>query len=310
MTRRRRGRASEGRPLALMLLPYLLGLWLLIAGPALFTFGLAFTNANLIRPPSYVGLANFRNLLHDVVFRIALSNSLRFLAWSVSLRVLGAVLLALLLCCRGRMVSVERTSVLVPVVLPDVAYALVWLWILNPLYGPLNLVLEAVGIHGPAWLSQPGPARAGVVIMSVFLLGEGFVIALVARLMVPPELGELAVVEGAGLWQRFRRITLPLMLPALLLLLARDAIFSFQTSFVPALLVTGGGPPRYSTTYLPLFLYRNAFEYLRYGYAAAGTLFMISYAVAIVWLLLGPVAAYLLLHRAREASRLGGSGAS
>ena len=120
--------------------------------------------------------------------------------------------------------------------------------------------------------------------MSLFTIGEGFVLLLVARQALPGELYELAAVEDAGAWHVFRRITLPLMAPVLLLLLARDTILSFQLNFVPALVVTEGGPPPYSTTYLPLFIYRSAFEYLRYGYAAAATLTMFLLTAAVVYL--------------------------
>jgi multiple sugar transport system permease protein len=99
---------------------------------------------------------------------------------------------------------------------------------------------------------------------------------------LPRELYELAAVEGAPPEVVFWRITLPLMAPVLLLLFLRDTIFSLQMSFVPALVVTEGGPPPYSTTYLPLFVYRNAFEYLRYGYAAAATLVMFGLTLLVV----------------------------
>jgi multiple sugar transport system permease protein len=97
---------------------------------------------------------------------------------------------------------------------------------------------------------------------------------------------ELAALEDATTWDVFRRITLPLLAPVLGLLLLRDTVASFQVSFVPALVVTGGGPPPYATTYLSLFVYRNAFEYLRYGYAAAATLVLLALtliAVAVQW---------------------------
>jgi multiple sugar transport system permease protein len=93
----------------------------------------------------------------------------------------------------------------------------------------------------------------------------------------------------------FRRITLPVMAPTLLLLLFRDTIFSFQANFVPALIVTDGGPPPYATTYLPLFIYRNAFEYLRYGYAAAATLVMFVVTAVIV------IIQYRIVRRWRKA---------
>src|SRR3970282_456624 len=117
-------------------------------------------------------------------------------------------------------------------------------------------------------------ARRAVVIMSLFTIGEGFVVALAVRKGLPQELYQLAAGEGARAGYARRRIPLPLMAPTLLLLLFRDTIFSFQANFVPALIVTEGGPPPYATTYLPLFVYRNAFEYLRYGYAAAATVTM------------------------------------
>lgn len=120
--------------------------------------------------------------------------------------------------------------------------------------------------------------------MSLFTIGEGFVVLLFTRQGLPGELYELAAVEDATAWAVFRRITLPLMAPVLLLLLLRDTIFSFQVNFVPALIVTEGGPPPYATTYLPLFVYRNAFEYLRYGYAAAATVTMLLLTALIVLL--------------------------
>ena len=172
--------------------------------------------------------------------------------------------------------------IVTPTAIPDVAFALAWLWILNPLYGPLNLALGAIGIDGPAWLSDPWAARLGLILMSVFTIGEGFLIALATRRDIPADLYELASLEGAGSWATLRRVTLPLMAPTLVLLLIRDTIFSFQTSFVPALVVTDGGPAPYATTFLPLFIYRNGFEYLRFGYAAAATVIMLGLTAVLI----------------------------
>ncbi len=174
-------------------------------------------------------------------------------------------------------------SAYLPTVVPDVAYALLWLWIINPLYGPLNLALDAVGGPTPRWLTDPRAAQWAVIIMSLFVIGEGFIVAMATRQGIPGELYELGDVEDATPLYMFWRVTLPLMAPTLLLLMFRDTIFSFQANFVPALLVTGGGPPPYATTYLPLFIYRNAFEYLRYGYASAATLVMFGLTALIVY---------------------------
>jgi multiple sugar transport system permease protein len=277
-------RGGSSRPLWGMLVPYLLGLVILVTIPAIATIALSGFDYDLVRSPRFLGLGNFRELLDDEVFRIALRNSLMFAAVAVPLRVLGAAGAALLLAAPGRGIALSRSGVLVPAILPDVAVALAWLWILNPLYGPLNLALQAVGAPTPGWLSEPAAAQAAVILISLFQLGEGFVLALAARLQVPAELYEAASVEGLGGLRTFGRVTLPLMLPALALLVFRDTAYSLQVSFAPALLVTEGGPPPYATTYLPLFVYRNAFEYLRYGYASSAAVVMFVLTAAIVWL--------------------------
>jgi multiple sugar transport system permease protein len=237
-----------------------------------------------VRAPEFRGLGNFRELAGDEVFRISLRNSLMFVAFAVPLRLLGAVGLALLLHRRLRGAAAYRTGVYLPTVVPDVAYALLWLWIFNPLYGPLNLTLEALGLPSPEWLTDARDAQWAIVVMSVFILGEGFLVALAVRQSIPGDLYQLAELEAASAFYVLRRVTLPLMAPALLLLLFRDTIFSFQLNFVPALLVTEGGPPPYETTYLPLFVYRTGFEYLRYGYAAAATLTMFFVTALIVFI--------------------------
>jgi multiple sugar transport system permease protein len=276
-----------------MLAPYLLGLVALVALPGAITFALALTEYDLIRSPRFVGLDNFRELLHDEVFRKSLRNSLVFAAFAVPLRLLGALGLALLLHRRFRGAGAARSSAVLPTVVPDIAYGLLWLWLFNPLYGPINLLLDALtdepgftlwGLPLPQWLTHANDAQAAIIIMSLFTIGEGFVVLLVTRQALPGELYELAAVEDATAWAVFRRITLPLMAPVLLLLLLRDTVFSFQVNFVPALVVTDGGPPPYSTTYLPLFVYRTGFEYLRYGYAAAATLTMFALTALIVLL--------------------------
>ena len=284
---------TERRQLALMLAPYLFGITALVAIPAAVTFGLAFTEYDLLRPPEFNGLDNFRELARDDIFATALKNSLVFAAIAVPLRLGAALGLALLLHRRYTGVGAYRSSAALPTVIPDIAYGLVWLWLFNPLYGPINLLLRwqgdsptttAWGVQPPQWLTHPNDARAAIIIMSLFTIGEGFVILLVTRQGLPTELYELAALEDATAWGVFRRITLPLMAPILLLLFARDTIFSLQWTFVPALVVTEGGPPQFSTTYVPLFVYRNAFEYLRYGYAASATLLMFLVTAVIVWL--------------------------
>ena len=279
-----------------MLGPYLVGLGALVLVPAGVSFWLAFHEYDLLTPARWVGLGNFRELWEDDVFWISLENSLWFVAAAVPIRLLGACALGLLLAHRFRGVAAARTAVYLPTAVPDVAYALLWLWLLNPLYGPLNLTLGWLDAPTPAWLTDPTSARWAVILMTVFTLGEGFVVVLAVRAGLPRELYDLAAVEGARTWRVFTGITLPLLAPALILLLLRDTIFSFQLNFVPALILTDGGPPPYATTYLPLFVYRNGFEYLRYGYASAAALLLFALTLAVV------LAQWRLLRRWRTAA--------
>jgi multiple sugar transport system permease protein len=262
-----------------MLAPYALGLVLLLVLPAAVTFALALTDYDLFSAPSFAGLRNFGDLLDDPGFRAALPATLAFLALAVPLRVGGALVLALLLHRRSRASAIRRGAVFLPTVVPDVAIALLWLFLANPLYGPLAVLLGAAGLPVPDLLTDPAGALLLVVLMSSFAIGEGFVIALAVRRELPEELYELARVEGASTGFAFRRLTLPLMAPTLSLLACRDVALSLQFAFVPALLVTGGGPDR-ATTLLPLLVYRNAFENGRYGYAAAIT--VVAFALTLV----------------------------
>jgi multiple sugar transport system permease protein len=275
---------GERRQLSLMLTPYVVGILGLVLVPAAVTLGLAFAEYDLIRRPEWIGVDNFTALLGDRIFKTALTNSLVFAAIAVPARLLIALGLALLLHRRTAVVGTARTAAALPTAVPEIAYGLLWLWMFNPLYGPINQALQLGGENGltvfgrtpPQWLTDPVDAQAAIIVMSLFTIGETFIVLLAVRRALPPDVYELAALEDATSWDVFRRITLPLMAPALGLLLLRDTIASFQVSFVPALVVTEGGPPPYATTYLSLFVYRNAFEYLRYGYAAAATLVMLA----------------------------------
>jgi len=268
----RRLRREDARA-ALLLAPYVLGILALVVVPAGITFGLSFFRYDLLTDPVPVFLDNFVELLDDPIFHRALTNSLIFIAFAVPLRLLGALGLALLLHRSYKGVGAARTAVYLPTAVPDIAYALLWLFLLNPVYGPMNAVLASFGLPEPGWFTTDTGAMAAIVLLSCFTIGEGFIVALATRQELPEELYDIAELEGSRPWHTFHRVTLPLMAPTLALLAFRDTAFSLQATFVPALIVTQGGPDR-ATTFLPLLIYDNAFEDLRYGYAASMTLTM------------------------------------
>jgi multiple sugar transport system permease protein len=273
---------ARDRRLLPLALPYIAGLTVLVAFPVLAALYFAFTDFTGVEAPDFNGLENLRRLAGDEAFWRALGNSAIFVAISVPLRMAAAVAFALLLYRRAPGIGAARAVAYMPTVVPDAVYALLWLWILNPLYGPLPLFLEATGVGSPSFLTEPWPARFAVALMGVFQIGEAFVIALAARRTIPEPLYDAARVENASTWFTLTRVTLPLMAPALALLALRDVILTLQVNFVPALILTDGGP-RYATTFIPLYIYRTAFRYFRLGYASTIALTMVVITAVIVF---------------------------
>lgn len=257
--------------------PYLAGLLLLVALPVAAATVLAFTEFSGVQPPRFTGLENVRRLMSDGALWRSLGNTAVYIVIAVPLRLAAATGFALLLQRHTRTASVARPVAYLPTVVPDVAYALLWLWLLNPLYGPLAALLGGAGI-----LTEPWGARVALPVLGAFQIGEAFVVALAARRSIPPSIYEAAAVDGASPWFTFSRLTLKLMAPVLALLALRDVILSLQVNFVPALLMTQGGP-RYATTYVPLYVYQTAFRYFRLGYASTIALTMFLLTVVIVF---------------------------
>lgn len=241
---------------------------LLVFLPALAVFGMAFTHANPLQPITWAGLDNFRTLWQSTYVRTGLYNSLIFVGTAVPLRLAVALFFAVLFEPNGRSQRFFRTAVYLPTIIPEPAYALIWLWLLNPVYGPLNILLHGLGLPAPAWLVNPNSARAAIILLSIFQIGEGFVVLLAGLQSIPTAVYDAARVDGANTWDTFWQITFPLLLPWLLLLGFRDVLMALQNTFTPAYILTYGGP-YYATTFLPLLIYEVAFDIFDFGLAAA-----------------------------------------
>lgn len=274
-----------------MLLPYALGIVVLVLVPALISFILAFFRYDGLSPPVWVGDINFRLAYTDSLFSLSVKNSLALVILPAPLRVIGAFLLARLLQRNGRFLAAFRAAIYMPSVIPTAAYALAWLWILNPIFGPLNLLLQAAGIAGPGWLAEAAWAKPGLALLFLWQIGEGFLVTLAALQDIPTDLEDAATVDGATQLQQFLFIQLPLVAPILLLLTFRDAILLLQESFTVVFLITNGGP-YYATYTLPLFIYEQGFDLLFFGtasaalwvlYALAGLIVVLLYVIARQW---------------------------
>jgi multiple sugar transport system permease protein len=255
--------------------PWLVGFLLLTAGPMLYSLYLSFTATSLLSAPRWVGFENYAAILDgDPLVPIALANTAYFTLVSVPLGIALSLGLALLLDARVRGLGFFRTVFFLPSVTNTVAMSVLWLWIFNPEFGLLNMLLSAVGIAGPLWLQSEAWAKPALVLMSLWSVGGQMIIFLAALQGVPRELYEAAALDGAGRWRSFRAITLPMISPALLFNTIIGMIGAFQV-FTQAYVMTGGvqpgseGAPNNATLFFVLYLYKKAFQEFRMGYASA-----------------------------------------
>jgi len=251
----------------LFISPWVLGFIFFLALPIALSVYYSFTAFNVFQPPRWIGLANFRALSTDPLFWKALYNTAYYTFLSVPLMMIISLGIALLLNSKLRGMRIFRTIFFLPSVLSGVGVALLWLWIFNPDYGLINLLLGYLGIEGPLWLYSPQWAKPAMVIMSLWGLGGVMVINLAGLQSVPEQLYEAARVDGASNWAQFRYVTLPMLSPTLFFNFITLTIGSFQV-FTQAYIMTGGGPV-HSTLFYVLYLFQTAFESLRMGYASA-----------------------------------------
>jgi multiple sugar transport system permease protein len=252
----------------LLLLPYFLGILFLVLIPAGISFSMAFFHYDGITQPRWAGTLNFILAYTDDLFLLSLRNSLALIILPAPLRVIGAFLAAYLLRGNGKFLHWLRAFVYFPTIIPTVAFSLAWLWILNPLFGPVNLFLNAFGLFTPGWFADAQWAKPALVLMSFWQIGEGFLVSVAALQDVPADLDDAAKLDGASSFQIFSKIYLPLMMPILIFLVFRDTIVALQESLA-TILITTMGAPYYATFTLPLFIYEKAFDLLSFGTASA-----------------------------------------
>jgi multiple sugar transport system permease protein len=248
--------------------PSLVGLAVFSVIPILASLGLTLYEWDLLTPPHFVGLGNFQRLIHERNFWAALAHTLYFIVGYIPLVMVIALGVAVILNQKLRGVILFRAAFFIPVVSAWVAVALLWKWIFNPKFGIVNYLLGLVGIHGPAWLFDPQWAMPAIIITSVWKdIGFVMMMFLAGLQGIPAEYYDAAAIDGAGGWQRFRYITLPLLSPTAFFALIMSLINSFQV-FDQVRIMTGGGPAG-ATSVLVEQIVKNAFDYSRMGYAAA-----------------------------------------
>lgn len=247
--------------------PWIIGFVLWTLGPMIASLVISFTEWDLISAPRWVGLENVTAMMDDALVIQAITVTTIYAITSVPLHLVVGLLLALLLNADIKGLRFYRTAFYMPSVLSGVAVALLWRWLFSTEFGLINSILSNFGIRGPSWLGDPQWALPSLVLMSVWGVGSGAIIYLAGLQGIPTDLYEAAQVDGATGWGRFWYVTLPLMTPVLFFQLVTGLIAALQV-FTQAFIMTDGGPNN-ATLFLLLYLYRNAFEYFRMGYASA-----------------------------------------
>lgn len=265
----------------LFILPVAIGVVSFYFLPIIVSLYTSFTNSDGLTEADWVGFFNYERLLtRDKYFNETIVNTLYYVIGHIPLTIGLALGLALL--CNRKMPSVTwfRTAYFIPVITNVVAVSLVWSFLFSPQAGPINWSLSTIGIDGPSWLTDVTWAMPAVIIVSVwFSVGYPMVILLAGLQGIPEIYYDAAKIDGASAFGRFRAVTIPLLTPSLFFLTITQFISSFQV-FGIIYVMTSGGPAKATEVYIH-YLYENAFQFSRLGYASAMA-WLLFLAIAVI----------------------------
>jgi len=261
--------------------PWVVGFGVFLAFPVVASLFYSFCDYSVLSKPVWIGFGNYVDLMDDDVFWISLKNTFVFALFALPLGMITSLGLAALLhaCALGK--STFRAIFFLPSLVPVVANAIVWIWMFNGEYGLLNYGLSMVGQQGPNWLQDPRWAMSALVFMGLWGVGQSIVIFLASFQEVPVEMYEAAELDGASLWQKFWRVTIPLISPVIFFQFITGIIGVLQVFAMPYIM-TAGGPAR-ATLFYSMYLYDNAFRYLKMGYACAMAWILFMIILVLTW---------------------------
>jgi len=269
-------RGKEALLGVLFALPWLIRLFVLHIYPVLGAVFYGFTRFNILQTPIWIGLDNYVKLFStDTLPLKSLYNSVYYSVGSVPLGLVLALFLAVLLNQKIRGLSFFRSVFFVPSIVPAVASAVLWLWLLNPRVGLVNYILTSFGLPRIPWLSSATWIKPAFILMSLWGIGWPTVIFVAGLQDIPKHLYEAAEIDGAGLAGKFLNVTIPLLTPTIFFNLVTGVIGSLQI-FGPAFIILEGpvGGPQNAALFYVLYLFRQAFGYFNMGYASAMAMVM------------------------------------
>ncbi|HSV74155.1 MAG TPA: sugar ABC transporter permease [Chthonomonadales bacterium] len=258
----------ETRTALLFASPWFIGFGVFLLYPLCASLYYSFCDYSVLRPPVWIGTANYAGLARDEVFWISLSNTVVYAAMALPFGMLVAITLAIMLNARVRGMAIYRTIFFLPSLVPTIPLAVLWLWVFNGEHGILNVALGWVGVKGPNWLGDPNWSKPALALLAVWGVGNAIVIYLAGLQDVPTEMYEAADLDGASWWAKVRHVTLPMLSPVILFNGIMGIIGTLQVFAEPYVMFPGGSPAR-STYFYTMYLFDNAFRFHKMGYAAA-----------------------------------------
>ncbi|HMM00048.1 MAG TPA: sugar ABC transporter permease [Bacilli bacterium] len=268
MTKREK---KENRVGWILIAPQVLGFVLFVVFPLVFSLYLCFAQWNFIDFPTFVGLDNVKAIFSDRVFWKSIGNTFIYLVLAVPLTIFTSLTLAILTNRKLHFLKLYRAAFFLPMVTSTVAIAMVWYFIYEPNGGVLNSLLMGLGISNPpAWLTDSRYARFAVVVVIIWLkMGYYYIIFDAGLKNIPGDLYEAAEIDGANVWQKIKKITLPLLSPVMFFVMVMLCIDVFNI-FNEVYIMTGGGPD-YSTYTLSMYIYFQAFSEFDMGKASVAS---------------------------------------
>ena len=275
---------KKARMGVLFTLPWIIGLLVFYAYPLISSIYYSLTTYSILSPGKFIGLKNYVNLMKDDLFWKSVSNTLYFTLLSVPTNIAVGLVIALLLNFKGRMVGVYRTAFFIPTLVPVVAVATVWRFLLDSQHGLFNDLLNLVGLASVPWLSSEAFSKISLVMIAAWAVGQAVIINLAGLQDISPSYYEAAEVDGATTFQKMRMITLPLLTPVIFYNVVMGTINALQSFTLPYAITGGEGTPVNSLMFYVMYLYSNAFGYMKMGYASAMAwiLFVIILALTVV----------------------------
>ena len=268
----------------LFISPWIVGFSLFTLYPIIQSFYFSLTEYTVIRDPVFIGFQNYVNLFNDPLFWTSLSNTMFMIVFGVSSTLFTALCVSILLNHKKlKGLSFFRVIFFVPTLMPLIINCILWLWLLQPNEGLINVIIGGLGLPTPPWFASPDWSKPGMILMMVWGSGGAVIIFLAGLQEIPETLYESASLDGATFLRRTLSITIPMLSPVILFNAVMMVIGVFQW-FAEPLIMTDGGPNN-STLFYSLYLYRNAFQFFRMGYASAMAWILLLIALCIIFLL-------------------------